>query len=90
VSGMSQKQPLKLEDLEGTVLKSSQAFLAMGRFLRGYADRTKGEGDIATLCSGVHVESDRMSSDPAALSDWQECVTSVLVEDGEAGPPEAG
>jgi len=80
----SQKQPLKLEDLDGVTLKSSQAFRAMGKFLRGYSDRTRGEGDIATLCSGVHIESDRMSSDPAALSDWQECVMAVLAEDTEA------
>ena len=83
MSGMSQKQPLKLEDLDGVTLKSSQAFLAMGKFLRGYSDRTRGEGDIATLCSGVHIESDRMSSDPAALSDWLECVTAALSKDGE-------
>jgi hypothetical protein len=62
----SQKQPLKLEDLDRVTLKS------------------RGEGDIATLCSGVHIESDRMSSDPAALSDWQECVAAVLAEDTEA------
>jgi hypothetical protein len=78
MSGMSQKQPLKLEDLDEVALSASQAFLAMGRFLRGYSDRTKGEGDIATLCSGVQIESDRMSSDPAALSDWLECVIAVL------------
>jgi hypothetical protein len=83
MSGMSQKQPIKLEDLNELTLSASQAFLAMGKFLRGYSDRTRGEGDIATLCSGVHIESDRMSSDPAALSDWLECVTAVLSKDGE-------
>lgn len=83
MSGMSQKQPLKLEDLGEITLNASQAFLAMGRFLHDYSDRTEGEGDIATLCSGVHVESDRMSSDPAALSDWQGCVMAVLAEDGK-------
>ena len=81
MSGVSKKQPLKLEDLDEITLNASQAFLAMGRFLHGYSDRTRGEGDIATLCSGVHVESDRMSSDPAALSDWLECVSEVLAED---------
>jgi hypothetical protein len=84
MSGMSQKQPLKLEDLDRVTLKSSQAFLALGRFLRTYFDQTEGEGDIATICSGVEIEGDHMSSDPAALSDWQECVTAVLAEDGEA------
>jgi hypothetical protein len=57
-------------------------FLAMGRFLRAYFDRTKGEGDLATICSDVEVESDQMSTDPATLSDWQECVTAVLTGDG--------
>jgi hypothetical protein len=80
MSGMSQKRPLKLDDLDEITLNASQAFLALGRFLRGYSDRTKGQGDVATLCSGVEVEDDQMSSDPAALSDWVESVQSVLNE----------
>jgi hypothetical protein len=78
MSGMSQRRPLKLDDLDEITLNAGQAFLALGLFLRGYADRTKGQGDVATLCSGVEVESDRMSSDPAALSDWVESVQAVL------------
>jgi hypothetical protein len=78
----SSKRPMKLEDLDGVTLKSSQAFLALGRFLRAYFDQTNGKGDIATICSDVEIESDRMSSDPAALSDWQECVMAILAEDG--------
>jgi hypothetical protein len=78
MSGMSQKRPLRLDDLDEITLNASQAFLALGRFLRGYYDRTKGQGDIATLCSGVKVERDQMSSDPAALSDWMESVRAVL------------
>lgn len=81
MSGMSQKQPLKLEDLDEITLTAGQAFLALGRFLHGYSDRTKGGGDIATLCSGVHIEGDRMSGDPAALSDWLEDVNAVLAKD---------
>jgi hypothetical protein len=80
MSGMSQKRPLKLGDLDEITLTASQAFLALGRFLRGYSDRTKGQGDIATLCSGVEVEDDQMSGDPAALSDWMESVGMVLNE----------
>lgn len=79
----SQKQPLKLEDLDEVTLKSSQAFLALGRFLRAYFDQTNGKGDIATICSDVEIEGDHMSSDPAALSDWQECVAAVLAEDSK-------
>jgi len=75
---MSTKQPLKLEDLDGIDLRSSDAFVAMGRFLRGYFDRTKGKGDLATICSDVEVEDDQMSTDPAALSDWAQCVNEVL------------
>jgi hypothetical protein len=84
----SQKPPLRLEELDKVELKASDAFLAMGKFLRAYFDRTKGEGDLATICSDVEVEKDQMSTDPAALSDWQECVTAVLTEDGGARPPE--
>lgn len=84
----SQHRPLRLEELDKIELRASDAFLAMGRFLRVYFDRTKGEGDLATICSDVEVEKDQMSTDPAALSDWQECVTAVLAEDGGAGPPE--
>jgi hypothetical protein len=83
----AQKRPLKLDDLDKLELKASDAFLAMGKFLRAYFDRTKGEGDLATICSDVEVEDDQMSTDPAALSDWQECVAAVLAGDGRARPP---
>jgi hypothetical protein len=83
VSGVSKKQPLRLEDLAEITLTASQAFLALSVFLQGYSDRTEGEGDIATLCSGVRIETDRMSGDPAALSDWLECVSAVLAEGGD-------
>jgi hypothetical protein len=79
-SGVSDKQPLKLDDLDETTLKSSQGFLAMGRFLRAYFDRTKGTGAIATICSDVEIESNKMSSDQAALSDWVQAVNEVLEE----------
>ncbi len=83
MSGMSQKQPLKLEDLDGITLNASQAFLAMGKFLLAYFNRTNGGGNLATICSDVNVEDDRMSSDPAALSDWLECVSAVLAGDSD-------
>lgn len=82
MSGMSQKQPLKLEDLSQITLDASQAFLAMHGFLLGYFERTQGKGDIATLCSGVEIQADRMSSDPAALSDWEKAVDEVLSKSG--------
>jgi hypothetical protein len=77
------KQPLKLEDLDGISLRASDAYLAMGRFLRAYFDRTNGKGDLATICSDVEVEQDRMSTDPAALADWEKAVSEVL--EGEPG-----
>lgn len=80
MSGVSKKQPLKLEDLDNITLNASQAFLAMGKFLRAYFDRTKGAGDIATICSDVEIEGDRMSTDPAALSDWAQAVDEVVKE----------
>jgi hypothetical protein len=81
----SKKQPLKLEDLSEVHLTASQGFLAMGKFLLAYFQRTNGKGDIATLCADVYIESDRGSGDPAALSDWAECVGEVL---GEAMRPD--
>ncbi|HEV3319321.1 MAG TPA: hypothetical protein VG053_06265 [Solirubrobacteraceae bacterium] len=74
------EQPRKLDDLDGVELKASDAFLAMGRFLRAYFDRTKGKGDIATICSDVEVEDDRISTDPAAISDWEKAIKEVLDE----------
>jgi hypothetical protein len=78
MSERAQKQPLKLDDLDGLTITSSQGFLAMGKFLRAYFDRTKGAGDIATICSDVEIEGDRMSTDPAALSDWAQAVDDVV------------
>jgi hypothetical protein len=84
MSGVSPKQPLKLDDLGGITLKASEAFLAMGQFLLAYFERTHGKGALATICSSVAIEGDGMFADPAALSDWQECVMAVLAEDSSA------
>jgi hypothetical protein len=72
------RQPLKLEDFSGVSLTSRQAFLAMGKFLLAYYARTKGRGNLATICADVQIETDRGSVDPAALSDWVACVGQVL------------
>ena len=77
----SRKQPLKLEDLDGITLKASEAYLAMDKFLLAYFERTRGTGALATLCTDVELRDDGMSADPAALSDWQECVMAVLAGD---------
>lgn len=74
----SPKQPLTLADLEPITLNASDAFLAMGRFLLAYAERVQSDAALATICSAVQVQEDRMSGDPAALSDWLICVHAVL------------
>ena len=70
-----------LGELDGVTLTSSQAFRAMGKFLKVYFDQTHGAGAIRTLFGDVEIESDGSSTDPAALSVWVDCVTVVLGED---------
>jgi hypothetical protein len=74
----SQKRAPKLDDLSEVHLTASQGFLAMGKFLRAYCERTGGKGYIATIGADVQIEYDRGSVDPAALSDWAESVSQVL------------
>lgn len=81
----SRKRAPKLEDLSEVHLTASQGFLAMGKFLHAYCERTGGKGYIATICADVEMEYDRGPVDPAALSDWAECVGEVL---GEAMRPD--
>ena len=40
----------------------------MGRFLSGYAPRLNPETALVVILSGIEIEDDRMSADPAALS----------------------
>jgi hypothetical protein len=75
--------PIKLADLDGITLTASQGFRAMSKFLSGYFERTNGTGPVRTLVGDVELESDGSSTDPAALSDWEKCVTEVLAEDSE-------
>ena len=76
------QKPIKLADLDDLELTASQGFRAMAKFLLGYFERTNGMGAVRTLVGDVEIESDGSSTDPAALSDWQECVMAVLAEDG--------
>jgi hypothetical protein len=71
-------KPIRLEDLEETALNAGEAFLALGMFLGRYAERVQPEGALAVLCTDVQIANDSMSNDPAALSDWAECVRLVL------------
>jgi len=52
----------------------------MATFLSAYMKRTRGQGPIRTLVGDIEIESDESSTDPAALSDWKECVKAVLAE----------
>lgn len=82
----SKTQPLKLGQLDPIKLSAADGFLAVGKFLRAYFDRTEGCGDLATLCADVEVEKDQISTDPAALSDWQQAVTDTLTERADQRP----
>jgi hypothetical protein len=75
---------VNLSDLDGVTLTASQGFRAMAKFLSGYFERTDGAGPVRTIVGDVEIESDGSSTDPAALSDWQECVAQVLAEDERA------
>jgi len=77
----SEKPRLSLDDLDGMSITASQAFVAMGEFLDAYCQRTAGEGAVAILCSDVEIEDDGGSKDPAALSDWVQCVSKVVAGD---------
>ena len=72
---------ISLGELDDVTLTSSQGFRAMGKFLKAYFDQTHGAGALRTIVGDVEIESDGSSTDPAALSDWVDCVTIVLAED---------
>jgi hypothetical protein len=81
---MEIKNPIVLSELDDVTFTASQGFRAMSRFLRDYFDRTEGGGALATIVGDVELESDGSSTDPAALSDWADCVKAVLAEDDVA------
>ncbi len=76
------KQPTKIADLDGTSLTAAQGFLAMSKFVTAYFQRTRGRGELATLVGDIELERNGTSTDPAAMSDWLECVNQVLVDWG--------
>ncbi len=75
----------KLDDLDDVTLSAGDAFLAMGEFVREFAGRVKPESALVTLWSGIEVDDDGISGDPAALADWLKCVQGVL-ETRSTGP----
>ena len=56
-------------------LSEREAFLVMSEFLWQYARRAG--DDLITLLSDVGLESDGQPHDPAAWTDWLECVRHV-------------
>jgi hypothetical protein len=74
------KRPLTVGQLDDVAITSAQGFRAMGKFLLAYFDRTHGKGELRTIVGDVELEGG-YSTDPAALSDWVNCVNEVLAED---------
>lgn len=71
---------LKVDDLDEIALTAGEAFLAMGKYVAAFGSRVKPEAALATFWSGISIEKDRSSGDPAALDDWLLVVQEVIDE----------
>jgi len=60
-------------------LTEMQAYNAMFEFLSAYYRRTNSDG-VGSLLGDLQLGTDRMPADPAAWSDWQNCISKVLGE----------
>ncbi len=58
----------------------------MTRFALRYFDSADEPGRLRQLISDVEIEANGTTVDPASLTYWQECVSDVLAEDGDAAP----
>lgn len=58
-------------------LSDKQAYDAMFEFLSAYYRRTHSDG-VGSLLGDLQLGTDSMPADPAAWSDWQQCVAKVL------------
>ena len=67
-------------------LDEHEAFRAMGLFVRQFGDRAG--DDLLTLLGDIQLLGDGMPNDPAAWTDWLDCVRSVKAGGSgrEAGP----
>jgi hypothetical protein len=74
-------EPIRVTMLDETTITAGQGFRALSKFLKAYFDRTNGHGALATIVGDVELETGGTSTDPAALSDWAECISAVLRED---------
>lgn len=60
-------------------LSSEQAYLVMLAFLEGLYRRTRSD-DLGAILGGLALLKDGRPADPAALSDWNDAVNSVLAD----------
>ncbi|MFI5648957.1 hypothetical protein [Kitasatospora sp. NPDC051705] len=57
-------------------MNEREAFEVMSKFLWQFANRAG--GDLLTLLGDVSLEADGMPADPAAWTDWMECVRATM------------
>ena len=57
------------------LMDEREAFEAMSRFIWQYANRAG--DDLITLIGDIQIEADGGPTDPAAWTDWLECVRTV-------------
>jgi len=56
-------------------MNEREAFLAMSKFLRQFADRAG--DDLLTLLGDIQLEANGQTTDPAAWHDWLSCIRDV-------------
>lgn len=61
-------------------LTREQAFAAMVAFLRRYYEELQHPEEIGILLGELQISSDGITVDPAAWSDWLNCVNEILSE----------
>lgn len=62
------------------LLTKEQAFAAMVAFLRRYYEELQHPEEIGILLGELKILSDGSTADPAAWSDWLNCVNGILSE----------
>jgi len=66
------------KELDSTVTKL-QAFNAMRKFLENYYTETSSD-DIGALLGDLQLLEDGTTADPAALTDWINCINEITEE----------
>lgn len=70
-------------------LKSEEGYKAMVLFLDEVYDRAPSE-ELGALLSGMQLNEDGTSMDPAFIEDWERCVDKVLDTDSSTSFSETG